>query len=132
MDREEICAALRNLILGRGVRRGSHSLLLDGTDTTPLFLETLVQEGFLKTLVDEIDIAPGERVPAFLIEEGAACFGWVFWELFSPGRKRKVFASVVRNDKGDWAVIIGRGSKRALFANPRLVEQMDLEHPAEF
>jgi hypothetical protein len=132
MNTEEVRQAFESLIRGRGVRRGSHELLLEGRDTTPLFLETLIVEGFQPVCVDEIGISPGERVPAFFVDRGTAHFGWIFWEVFSPGRMRKIFGSAARNEKGDWAIILGRGSKKVLHANPALKQLMDLDRPSEF
>ncbi len=132
MSPKEVHEAFQTLIHGCGVRRGSHELLLDGRDTTPLFAEALIHEGFLPVRVEDIQIVPEERVPAFLIDQGVAHFGWIFWELFTPGRKRKIFGSVTRNEKGDWAIILGRGSRQIVYANPSLREPMDVEHPSEF
>ncbi|HYK87697.1 MAG TPA: hypothetical protein VE398_02935 [Acidobacteriota bacterium] len=132
MNSEEVREALQSLIRGRGVRRGCHNLSLEGTDATPLFLETLIQEGYRPARVDEIKIEPGERVPAFYVDNGTAHFGWIFWEVFFPGRKRKIFGSVVKNEKGDWAIILGRGSRDIVYVNAGLKELMDLERPSEF
>jgi hypothetical protein len=114
------------------VRRGSHELLLEGRDTTPLFLETLFLEGFKPACVDEMEISPGERIPAFFIDGGIAHFGWIFWEVFSPGRMRRIFGSVARNEKGDWAIVLGKGNKQILYTNIELKELMDVEHPSAF
>lgn len=132
MDPRELREALRTLILGAGVKRGDHSLQLAGEDATPLFLKVLAEEGFRPERVDEIDIKPGERVPAFYVVDGVAHFGWVFWEVFFPGRMRKIFGSMVRNEKGDWAIILGKGHKAHVYANLSLKEPMDLERPSEF
>ncbi len=132
MSSKEVHEAFQALIHGRGVRRGSHALLLEGRDTTPLFVEALIREGFQPVRVEEIQIAPGERVPAFFVDQRIAHFGWIFWELFSPGRKRKIFGSTCKSEKGDWAIILGRGSRQVVYANPSLREPMDVEHPSEF
>ena len=132
MNPKEVREALRSLIHGRGVRRASHSLLLDGTDTTPIFRETLIQEGFTPAIVDQVEICPGERIPAFFIDSGVAHFGWIFWEVFFPGRMRKIFGSITRNEKGDWAIVLGKGSRRPVYANATIKESMDLERPSEF
>ena len=132
MSEAEVHEALRNLILGTGVRRGSHELFVDGTDATSSFRQLLLDEGFQPSVVNEIDIQPGERVPAFYIEGRIAHFGWVFWEAFFPGRMRKIFGSVNRNEQGDWAIILGRGNKQTIYVNRNLREQIDLERPSEF
>ena len=126
----DLTQALLNLIRGSGVRRGSHQLLLDETDVTPLFIELLLEEKFELARIEEIAIEPGERVPAFYLEKGIAHFGWVFWEAFFPGRMRKIFGSVHRNEKGDWTIMLGR--KQQVYANLILKEAMDLDHPSEF
>ena len=126
----DLTEALLNLIRGSGVRRGSHQLLLDETDATPLFIELLLEEKFELARIEEIAIEPGERVPAFYLEKGTAHFGWVFWEAFFPGRMRKIFGSVHRNEKGDWTIMLGR--KQQVYANLILKEAMDLDHPSEF
>ncbi len=129
-SRSDLTEALLNLIRGSGVRRGSHQLLLDETDATPLFIELLLEEKFELARIEEIAIEPGERVPAFYLEKGTAHFGWVFWEAFFPGRMRKIFGSVHRNEKGDWTIMLGR--KQQVYANLILKEAMDLDHPSEF
>ena len=129
-SRSDLTEALLNLIRGSEVRRGSHQLLLDETDATSLFIELLLEEKFELARIEEIAIEPGERVPAFYLEKGTAHFGWVFWEAFFPGRMRKIFGSVHRNEKGDWTIMLGR--KQQVYANLILKEAMDLDHPSEF
>jgi hypothetical protein len=82
--------------------------------------------------VNEIEIDPGERVPAFFVDRSVAHFGWIFWEVFFPGRKRKIFGSAARDEKGDWAIVLGRGNREVVYANALLKESMDLEHPSQF
>jgi len=132
MEQKEIKEALRSLILGLGVRRGSHDLRVEGEDTTAVFTELLQEEGFLPVILDEVKVQPGERVPAFLVEGFTAHFGWIFWEKFFPKRMRKIYGSVNHNEKGDWSIILGRGSKHKVYANPLLKESMDLEFPSSF
>jgi hypothetical protein len=103
--------ALLDLIRGDGVRRASHGLEIDGRDVSDLFLTLLKSEGYLDCRIDDIDVQPGERTPAFYVSGGKAHFGWVFWEIFSPDRKRKLFGSQVRNDKGDWAIMLSRNAR---------------------
>lgn len=131
MSDPEIQDALRNLIRGRGVKRGTHSLVLDERDMTQEFLALLSEEGYRKMLVDEVGVEPGRRAPAFFVKEGRAHFGWVFWEAFFPGRMRKIFASVHRNEKSDWAVVLGRAHREPVYANLALKEDMDLDHPSD-
>lgn len=124
--------ALRQLIRGKRVRRASHDLVYDGEDATSQFLKVLAAEGYQETEINSIDIKPGERVPAFYIKDARAHFGWVFWEIFFPGRMRKIFGSVHKNQKGDWAIILGKGSREPLYTNLALKEHMDPERPSEF
>jgi hypothetical protein len=125
---KETAAALLDLIRGDGVRRASHELNVDSRDVTGIFLELLASEGFMLTPVEEIPVRPGERVPAFWIEDHKAHFGWVFWELFTTDRRRKLFGSQVKNEKGDWAIM--RARRQAVYACPGRKETMDVEHPS--
>jgi hypothetical protein len=87
---------------------------------------------FLPTIVGEVDIRPGERVPAFYIDGTTAYFGWVFWEKFSQLKLRKLFGSVVRNEKGDWAIQIPPQRKTVIYANRDLTSEMDIDNPSGF
>lgn len=127
MSHDELLEALRALIRGEGVGRASHSLRLEGHDLTPVFCSLLESEGYVEQPVDSIEISLGERVPAFRIEGDVCHFGWVFWELFQPGRRRKLFGSATKNAKGDWALMLGRSAR--VHANQRLKETMDVERP---
>lgn len=122
--------ALRALILGDGVRRTSHELKLDGIDVSDQFRDELLFEGFRETSVEEVDILPGERVPAFYLANGCAHFGWIFWEVFSPDRRRKIFGSVSKNVKGDWAIMLAR--KAVVYSCPGRKEPMDVDRPSSF
>ncbi len=123
-----VAQALRDLIRGDGVRRASHELRVDGRDVSGAFRDLLVSEGFIETRIEDIPIQPGERVPAFYVAGCTAHFGWVFWELFSPERKRKLFGSQVKNQKGDWAILLGRDAR--VHACISRMEPMDVEHPS--
>lgn len=73
-------------------------------------------------------IEPGERVPAFCIMDGKAHFGWVFWEVFSSDRKRKLFGSCMKNTKGDWAIMLARTAM--VYACVDRKELMDIDRPS--
>ena len=118
--------ALDDLILGRGVKRGRHELPSDALEP---FRERLVANGFRTFGVGEIDIAVGQRVPAWILHDNTADFGTVFWEVFTPRAKRKLFGSVVRNQKGDWEIQFYPNSKEKVWANPDLVESYDASRP---
>ncbi len=123
-------AAFRDLAAGRGVKRGRHALQVDDEDHGGLFLEALRLEGFEPLRVRDVEIARGERVPAFLLREGHADFGWVFWEKFTAERWRKLFGSVVRNAKGDWAFQLGIGSRKPIYVNVALRVPTDPDRPS--
>lgn len=136
MDREpfhnELHEVFRDIIDGRIVKRAKHELKWDTRDVTFDFIDALTAAGYKQTLVQDVDVQPGERVPAFFIEDGVAYFGWVFWEKFSQLKLRKLFGSVVRNAKGDWAVQISDKRRSVIYANTRLKTEMDIENPSGF
>jgi hypothetical protein len=111
----ELASAFRDLASGRGVKRGRHSLVVDGHDRTDLFLRALADEGYTSQGIRDAPVELGERVPAFLVRDGVADFGWVFWEKFREGRARKLFGSVHRNAKGDWEIQLGAASSERVF-----------------
>ena len=124
MDAEP--AALDDLILGRGVRRGRHEL---PPEVFPLLREPLVACGFVPTVVGAVEIEVGVRVPAWLLQPPLADFGTVFWEIFTPTRRRKLFGSVVRNRKGDWKIQLQPGSEQTIWVNDALAERYDVSRP---
>lgn len=79
--------------------------------------------------VGDVDVQPGERVPAFYIKSSTAYFGWIFWEKFSDLKLRKLWGSVVRNAKGDWAIQIPAGRGTKIHAGLSLKIEMDIENP---
>lgn len=129
---EEIRAALREIVEGRTVKRSVHDLCWGTLDLSGEFIEVLRDGGFLPTTVRDIDVPPGRRVPAFVLQDRTALFGWVFWEKFTPIRQRKLFGSVVRDDKGDWAVQIPPGREVIIYANQDLSVEADQERPSSF
>ncbi len=132
MNPEELREALILLIRGTEVRRASHELSIGGEDATSLFVKLLQEEGYLPATVKKVRIEPGERVPAFYVKDATAHFGWVFWEMFFPDRMRKLFGSAHHNEKGDWAIMLGRGSRETIYANMKLKEATDLHRPSSF
>ncbi len=124
----EIESSLLDLIRGDGVRRASHELVIDGLEVAGLFRTLMAREGYRETQIDDVAIMPGERVPAFYIAAGHAHFGWIFWEVFSPERRRKIYGSAARNSKGDWAILLGRTA--VVWADTRNVQEMDVDRPA--
>jgi hypothetical protein len=117
-----------DIIEGKIVKRSRHELRWERHDVSTEFIQTLREHGYQPTLVEKVEIAPGERVPAFYLDEGFAYFGWVFWEKFSQLRLRKLFGTVVRNPKGDWAVQISDKRKTVIYANMALKTEMDIDN----
>lgn len=118
--------AVDDLILGRGVKRGRHYL---PPDAEPLFLARLQALGFTETTVGAVEIEVGVRVPAWAVRPGEADFGTVFWEIFTDRVRRKLYGSVVRNAKGDWAVQIPPSSSLRIWAGLHLAESYDASRP---
>ena len=118
--------AVDDLILGRGVRRGRH-VLPRGLEE--LFLARLAAHGFTETTVDAVGIEVGVRVPAWLVRPPTVDFGTVFWEVFTDRARRKLFASEVRNAKGDWEVQLAPSSPVRVWAGLGLAESYDASRP---
>ena len=121
--------AFTDIITGKGVSRSKHELHVDGRSVIEEFLDALEQQGFEKTLVGKVDVSVGERVPAFYVDHSVAYFGWVFWEKFTSEKARKLWGSVVRNTKGDWAIQISDAKATPIYANQKLKIEMDADHP---
>jgi len=64
----ELSEALDDLILGRGVARGRHSLRWKGRLVGAELEERLAANGFAKTTVRDAVIEPGEKIPAFHLD----------------------------------------------------------------
>jgi hypothetical protein len=129
MDRK-LSDALDDLILGRGVARGRHSLRWEGRLVTAELEERLAANGFEKTTVRDAAIEPGERIPAFCLsgDGETADFGYIRWEIFTPRSRRKLFASERRRaDNLEWAIQIAPGSSEAVWACPERREKHDVE-----
>jgi hypothetical protein len=119
------------VITGSGVKRSKHELIFDGVSVVGTFIEELRRHGYDPTTVDAVKVQPGERVPAFYIEDRTAYFGWVFWEKFTSAKLRKLWGSVIRNEKGDWAIQISSTKITTIYANQRLKVEMDIERPVD-
>ena len=126
MERE-LADSLDDLILGRGVARGRHELRHRGRGVRAEIEERLAVNGFVPTTVAAVAIEAGERVPAFHLEDDAADFGWVRWEIFTPRSRRKLFASERRrSDNQEWAIQLSPSSAERIWANPALKERHDV------
>jgi hypothetical protein len=124
----KIREALADIIEGKNVKRSRHDLSWGKKDCTDLFVEVLLEKGFRPCNVAEVEVVPGERVPAFYLLEGTAFFGWIFWEKFTERRMRKLFGSTVRNAKGDWAIQIPEKKTAVIYANISQKTAMDIDH----
>lgn len=121
-----------DIIEGKIVKRSKHELRWESRDVSLEFVDALQTRGYVARTVGSIEIEPGERVPAFYLENGFAYFGWVFWEKFSRLKLRKLFGSVVRNGQGDWAIQISANRNSVIYANVHLKTEMDIENPSGF
>lgn len=126
---KKLWEALSDIVTGNGVTRSKHELLVNGKPVVDEFLEALENQGFEKTIVGQVEVSVGERVPAFYVEDSTAYFGWVFWEKFTHDKARKLWGSVVRNVKGDWAIQISASKAAPIYANPALKIEMDADNP---
>lgn len=124
----ELSAALDDLILGRGVARGRHSLLHKGRLVRQEFEERLRANGFRSMTVREAEIEAGERIPAFYLHDDTADFGYFRWEIFTPRSRRKLFASEHRRpDNQEWAVQLNLSSPETAWASPERKERHDVD-----
>ena len=127
MDRE-LSDALDDLILGRGVARGRHSLRHQGRLVRGEFEERLRTNGFSPLTVREAAIEAGEKVPAFYLHGETADFGYIRWEIFTPKSRRKLFASEYRRpDNQEWAVQLNLSSPEPVWADPSRRERHDVD-----
>ena len=131
-SRDPLRDALDAIIDGTIVKRSRHELFHDGTDLTAMFMDQLSVRGYAPTTVTAVSVEPGERVPAFFVEDGVAHFGWVFWEQFTSWKLRKLWGSIVKNTRGDWEIQIPAARNTIIYANPALLMEMDIDHPPEF
>lgn len=132
VSEEKLRDALCAIIEGKIVKRIKHELTYNNKDLTPLFIEELTSRGYVSTTVSQVECQPGERVPAFFIENHTAYFGWVFWEQFTSVKLRKLWGSVLKNKKGDWDIQIPVTRQTTIYANETLKLEMDIDHPPEF
>jgi hypothetical protein len=123
-----MAGALDDLILGRGVARGRHSLLYRGKPVRAELEERLIANGFQPMTVRQVRIEAGEKVPAFHIKGDTVDFGYVRWEIFTPKSRRKLFASEHRRpDNDEWAVQLNLSSSVKVWACPALKERHDVD-----
>ncbi len=124
----ELSGALDDLILGRGVARGRHSLSYRARPARAELEERLLANGFRPMTVREAPIEPGERIPAFHLHDDVADFGYIRWEIFTPTSRRKLFASEHRRpDNDEWAVQLNLSSPVKVWASPDRKERHDVD-----
>ncbi len=132
VDEGRLRDALIAIIEGKIVKRARHELTFYGNILTELFIKELQEHGYKAMTVEQVSVKPGERVPAFYIDDNIAFFGWVFWEQFTSWKIRKLWGSVVKNKRGDWDIQIPTTRKTLFYANELLKLEMDIDHPPEF
>ncbi|HEY3202221.1 MAG TPA: hypothetical protein VGL03_01050 [Thermoanaerobaculia bacterium] len=124
----ELSDALDDLILGRGVARGRHSLRYRGRLVSRELEERLAANGFRRMTVRDAPIEAGERIPAFYLHGELADFGYLRWEIFTPRSRRKLFASEHRRpDNREWAVQLNLSWPEGVWADPSRKELHDVE-----
>ncbi len=131
-SKDVMYASLKDLATGRGVKRTRHTLIVDGHDYTEDFIQILQQVGFTPVTIAEAAVEPGERIPAFYISNSTAYFGWIFYEKFTEQKMRKLWGSVIRNQKGDWAIQISPKKNSTVYANSNQRTHMDLDRPTDW
>lgn len=127
-----ILESLRDLAAGRGVKRAQHDLTVEGYDYSNDFIHILNELGYTPTTVADAPVEPGERIPAFYIKDSVAYFGWIFYEKFTGRTMRKLWGSVVRNRKGDWAIQLSPKKNVTVYANVKHKTEMDINRPTDW
>jgi len=124
----QLAEALDDLVLGRGVARGRHTLRHQGRLVRSELEERLSANGFRPMTVREAPIEPGEKIPAFYPHDELVDFGYLRWEIFTPRSRRKLFASEYRRpDNQEWAVQLNLSSPETVWADPARKERHDVE-----
>ncbi|MCB0281272.1 MAG: hypothetical protein H6627_04440 [Calditrichae bacterium] len=117
-----------DIICGNGVKRSLHDLSFNGQDYSTLFVERLVAQNFKPAVVKSINVDVGIRFPAFILLNGVALYGHLFWEVFTDKRKRKIWGSVIRNEKGDWKHVIPGNSTKEIYINLEQPQSVDINY----
>ncbi len=101
-------------------------LVYDGIDLTQTFIKKLRELNFIPKKVRDVKVEPGLRVPAFYLKNHIAFFGWVFWEIFTETKKRKLFGSALKNQRGDWEIQITENEGDIIYVNELNRIEIDL------
>ncbi|MBL1207102.1 MAG: hypothetical protein D8M58_16980 [Calditrichaeota bacterium] len=128
MNISQIEEAFNDIVLGNGVKRSVHDLVYDNADYSDLFITCLKRNNFFPLPLKHTTINPGFRYPGFYLIDSVAYFGHLFWEVFSESRKRKIWGSVVRNEKGDWKYILPGNSSKIVYINKDKIQAVDIFH----
>jgi len=122
---KKIEETLEDVILGK-FNVPKIELLYEGKDLVEIFVQKLINLNFQPKKVNEVNVEIGFRVPAFYIKDKTAYFGWVFWEIFTETKKRKLFGSAIKNQRGDWEIEITDKSDEVIFVNESKSIEIDL------
>lgn len=122
---KEIEEAFEEIILGK-FNISKVELLYDAHDLTEIFIRKLQSLNFVPKKVKDVEVEPGFRVPAFYIKDYEAIFGWVFWEVFTETKKRKLFGSVIKDQRGDWKIQITEKNDEFIYVNENKKIEIDL------
>jgi len=128
MTYSKISEVFDDIIQGNGVKRFVHDLIMDDIDYCELFKTRLIRNNFFPKPLKEMSIKVGVRIPGFYIQDSTAYFGHLFWEVFNEQRKRLIWGSVLRNDKGDWKYILSGKSPHIVYLNQAQIQDIDIFH----
>lgn len=101
-------------------------LFYDDFDLRDMFIKKLEESNFTAKKVKDVEVEPGFRVPAFYLKNREAIFGWVFWEIFTETKKRKLFGSALKNQRGDWEIQITEDRDEIIYVNESNKIEIDL------
>ncbi|MCS7229566.1 MAG: hypothetical protein RMJ81_05195 [Candidatus Kryptonium sp.] len=122
---KEIEEAFEEIITGK-FNISKVELLYDTYDLTDIFIRKLESLNFVPKKVKDVEVEPGFRVPAFYIKDYEAIFGWVFWEIFTQTKKRKLFGSAIKDQRGDWKIQITEEKDEFVYVNENKKIEIDL------
>jgi len=124
---EDLKDVFFDIISGR-VKRSVHRLIYQGRDYSSLFIACLADKSFKPQQLKNVRIEIGRRIPGFYIKDSTAYFGHLFWEVFDARHKRKIWGSVIRNEKGDWKYILPGNSSKEVYLNLNKSQEIDIYH----
>jgi len=115
-------------IIAGNVKRSVHHLIYQGEDYTSLFISCLEDKSYLPLPLKDVQLDVGRRIPGFYMDDSTAYFGHLFWEVFTDKFKRKIWGSVIRNEKGDWKYILSGNSSKEVYLNLNKSQEIDIFH----